>query len=78
MKIIPLFLQLLLIAGCGNIFGYGSQLSQPSEAAIEIQDDYITTLNQDDVELLQRYLSGNSKWEVRKQGNQFYAIREKR
>ncbi|NER24234.1 MAG: hypothetical protein F6J96_26720 [Symploca sp. SIO1C2] len=72
------FLQLLLIAGCDNLFVFGSQLSQPSEAAIEIQDDYITTLNPDDVALLQRYFSGNSRWEVRKEENQIYAIRKEK
>lgn len=68
MKIIVILLSLLILMGCGKI-------SQPPESVIEIKDDYILTLNIEDVDLIQKYLSGNSRWEVRKNKMGFYAIR---
>ncbi|WP_445722691.1 hypothetical protein [Flavobacterium sp.] len=58
--------------------GYRGELSQPSDAIININNSVFNNLNETDIEIIKRYIAGNSRWEIRKEGDKTYAIRKEK
>ena len=55
---------------------YKGELTKPKEAKVLIQDLCIDEFNDRETAILKRYLSGNSKWEIRQEKGKTYAIRK--
>lgn len=76
-QLIILVCSLCLVSFNGNSQGkretqkirrYGGELSQPKEAAISLDSANIFSLfNDKNIDILKRYISGNSRWEIRKE-----------
>ncbi|MGJ8594238.1 MAG: hypothetical protein ACSHXF_16935 [Aquaticitalea sp.] len=58
--------------------GYRGEFSQPSDAIININNLVFDNLNETDIEIIKRYIAGNSRWEIRKEGDKTYAIRKEK
>ena len=55
---------------------YKGEMTKPKEANVLIQDLCVDEFNDKEAAILKRYLSGNSKWEVRQEDGKIYAIRK--
>ena len=69
---------ILFVGGCNIFSDHKGKLSRPSKASLKIEDEYITTLDGDAAALLQRYFTGNSRWDIRRGREQIYAIRREK
>jgi len=81
-KTYPIVLVFFMVffSGCGDVESGRDRgkLSTPAETKITIDDEFIKNIGKMQIPLLERYLSGNSRWEIRKERGVYYAIRREK
>ena len=75
----------IIITGClgqtnknSDIRRYRGELSQPTEASIIIDSLVIDQFDETNIDILRRYIAGNSRWEMRQEQGKIYAIKKEK